>query len=179
MNASGRLSRPGESESTVDNRRLLQLAADLRADREDLDRILNEAERCLEDLSNREPTYLELRGAADIAHDFYNVVEHFFERVAVEMNGGMPAGADSHVQLLRRMTREVETIRPAVVEESLASRLHEFLRFRHVFRHGYGFSLEWAKLVPLLQGSQELAEELRRQLDAFVISIEELARRLE
>ena len=31
----------------------------------------------------------ELRGAGDIVHDFYNAIEPFLERVAVEMNGGL------------------------------------------------------------------------------------------
>lgn len=159
--------------------RLRQLAGDLTADREDLDRILGEAARCLEDLSEREPTYLEVRGAGDIVHDFYNVVEHFFERVAVELNGGLPAGPDSHAQLLRRMSRDVDDVRPAVVDESLRSRLHPYLRFRHLFRHGYGFSLEWSKLAPLLEGMQELSAEVRRQLDGFIATIQGLSRRLE
>jgi AcrR family transcriptional regulator len=163
----------------MDSRRLLQLAGDLRADREDLERILQEGARCLRDLAAREPSYLELRGAGDIVHDFYNVVEHFFERVAVEMNGGLPAGPDSHAQLLRRMSREVESVRPAVVDEAVRTRLHEYLRFRHLFRHGYGFALEWPRLVPLLEGMQGLAPDLRRQLDAFVAAVEALARRLE
>lgn len=77
---------------TINSAQLRQLASDLKADREDLDRILAEAARCLQDLSGRDPTYLEVRGAGDIVHDFYNVVEHFFERVAVELNGGLPGG---------------------------------------------------------------------------------------
>jgi hypothetical protein len=163
----------------VDSARLRQLAADLRADRGDLDRILDEADRCLNDLANRAPSYLELRGAGDIVHDFYNVVEHFFERVAVEMNGGLPAGPDSHTQLLRRMSRAVENVRPAITDDALRDRLHEYLRFRHLFRHGYGFSLDWAKLVPLLEGLRDVAPELRRQLDGFIDSIESLSARLD
>lgn len=159
--------------------RLRQLAGHLTADREDLDRILGEAARCLEDLSQREPTYLEVRGAGDIVHDFYNVVEHFFERVAVELNGGLPAGPDSHAQLLRRMSRDVDDVRPAVVDESLRSSLHPYLRFRDLFRRGYGFSLEWSKLAPLLEGMQELSAEVRRQFDGFIAAIQGLSRRLE
>jgi hypothetical protein len=163
----------------VDSARLRQLASDLRADREDLDRILVESERCLNDLAGRAPSYLELRGAGDIVHDFYNVVEHFFERVAVEMNGGLPAGHDSHTQLLRRMSRAVEEVRPAITDDALRDRLHEYLRFRHLFRHGYGFSLDWAKLVPLIERMSDLAPELRRQLDGFIEAIETLSARLD
>ncbi|MEX2569756.1 MAG: hypothetical protein WD737_00520 [Gemmatimonadota bacterium] len=158
---------------------LRQLAADLRADRDDLDRILAEVDRCLDDLSDREPSYLELRGAGDIIHDLYNVVEHFFERVAVELNGGLPGGPGSHAQLLRRMARDVEGVRPGVIDEALRSRLNEYLRFRHLFRHGYGFSLAWHRLVPLLEGARELGPELCRQLDRFIGVIESLATKVD
>ena len=163
----------------MDSARLRQLADDLRADREDLDRVLDEGERCLRDLSDREPTYLEVRGSGDIVHDFYNAVEHFFERVAVELNGGLPAGTDSHAQLLRRMGRPVEGVRPAVIDEPLRASLHEYLRFRHLFRHGYGFALEWTRLVPLLQGMRALAPELVHQLEAFITTVAALADRLD
>jgi ribonuclease HepT-like protein len=163
----------------MDSPRLRQLVADLQADREDLDRILDEGVRCLEDLASRAPTYLEVRGAGDIVHDFYNVVEHFFERVAVELNGGQPAGQDSHAQLLRRMSRQVEGVRPAAIDEALRGRLQEYLRFRHLFRHGYVFALEWDRLVPLLHGMRELSAELRRQFDTFIATMEELAERIE
>ena len=68
---------------------LRQVVADLESDREDLDRVLDEGARCLRDLSVRPPTYLEVRGAGDIVHGFYNAVEHFCERVAVELDGGL------------------------------------------------------------------------------------------
>lgn len=161
------------------NARLRQFVSDLRADLEDLDRVLDEGTRCLADLVDREPTTLEVRGAGDIAHDFYNAIEHFFERVAVELNGGLPAGPDSHAQLLRRSSRAVEGVRPAVIDDLLCGRLQEYLRFRHLFRHGYGFALQWARLVPLLEGMRDLAPELRRQLDAFVKVVEGLADRLD
>ena len=45
--------------------------------------------------------------------------------------------------------------------------------------HGYGFALEWSRLVPLMAGMQELTPELRRQLDAFAAALAALADRLE
>jgi hypothetical protein len=77
------------------------------------------------------------------------------------------------------MSRAVEEVRPAITDDALRGRLHEYLRFRHVFRHGYGLSLDWAKLVPLLEGMRDLAPELRRQLDGFIEAIERLSARLD
>lgn len=158
--------------------RLRELAADLAVEIESLDRLVVEAARCLEDLSRRDPTYLELRGSGAIVHDFYTAVERLLERVAHEMNGGLPRGPDSHAQLLKRASRAVEDVRPAVVGESVAGRLGEYLRFRYLFRHRYGFDLEWERIVPLLRGIGTLAPEIHKDLAAFVAALRELADRL-
>src|SRR5438067_9539382 len=86
---------------------LLQLAADLVSEREALDRIVEEARPGLDELKTRTPSSLEVRGAGDVVHDFYNAVERFLERVVVDMNGALPAGPDSHARLLAGMARDV------------------------------------------------------------------------
>lgn len=123
--------------------RLLQIADDLQVEIGAIERICEEAAQCCRELSARAPTSLERRGAGDILHDFYGAAERALERVAVEMNGGAPGGSDSHVQLLQRMARELPGVRPAVLSEPTARQLVEYLRFRHLFRHRYGFELEW------------------------------------
>lgn len=157
------------------DRVLLQLAADLRQELEALDRIVTEAAQCVAQMGSRAPTSLELRGAGDIVHDYYNAVERYLERVAVEMNGGLPAGPDSHARLLQRMTRELPDVRPALLSTDVARRLDEYLRFRHLFRHRYGFELEWSRLEPLLSGISALSPDLRRELEVFEALVRELA----
>ena len=158
---------------------LLQLADDLRQELGAIDRTIAEAARCTSDLAERPPSYLELRGAGDIVHDFYNGVERFLERVSVEMNGALPAGPDSHARLLDRMARELPDVRPAVLRPEVRTRLEEYLRFRHLFRHRYGYELRWDKLLPLLRGLAELAPDLHHDLESFVRATTELASRLD
>lgn len=150
-----------------DRARLLQLADDLSQELASFDSIVAEAHRCLDDLSLREPSYLELRGAGDIVHDYYNAIEHFFERVAVELNGGLPAGRDWHSTLLARMARELPGVRPAIISVETRAGLEELMRFRHLFRHRYGFELEWPKLRPLLEAIRTGSQPLRAELAAF------------
>lgn len=157
---------------------LVQLAEDLRYETAAADRIVAEAERCVADLASRAPTSLELRGAGDIVHDYYNALERFLERVANEMNGGIPAGSDSHVRLLERMARELPGVRPAVIRPEVMQSLGEYLRFRHLFRHRYGFEIEWTKVLPLLRSMTPVHAAVRQDLLAFVDVVEELAQRL-
>lgn len=162
----------------VGKARLLQLADDLRQEIEAFDRVVLEARQTVSDFADRSPNYLELRGAGDIVHDFYNAVERYLERVAIEMNGGLPAGADSHARLLAAMARDLKNVRPAVLRPEVKRRLDEYLRFRHLFRHRYGFELRWDRLVPLLQEIHALSADLRSDLVKFSDLISELANRL-
>lgn len=114
------------------------------------------------------PGFIETNAAGKIVHDFYCGVERSFERIAVRLGPGLPAGESWHVLLLRGMESEVPGIRPAVIDHALASRLQEFLRFRHVFRHTYGFDLEWTKLEPLLEDVEPTFRALRGAIEDFV-----------
>ena len=43
-----------------------------------------------------------LRAIGSIFHDFYCGVERIFERIAEELNGGIPEGENWHIQLLSK-----------------------------------------------------------------------------
>ncbi len=158
--------------------RLRQIAGDLTQDLLAYDAIVIEATRCLEELARRAPSSLEVRGAGDIVHDCYNAVEHYFERVATELNGGLPAGRDWHATLLSRMARPVEEVRPAVISGESKEWLDELLRFRHLFRHRYGFELKWEKIRPLLDAIRTHSPRLREELACFAATLIEIAEAL-
>lgn len=62
------------------------------------------------------PTRTELRAMASMLHEFYNVIERIFQRIAIHLGEGMPRGEYWHVDLLNQMADEQEGIRPAVIE---------------------------------------------------------------
>ncbi len=158
---------------------LVELAGDLRQELEALERIADEVDGALLLADRREPTRLELRGMGDLVHDSYNAVERCLERVSVDLNGSVPGGPDSHVRLLDRMARELPGLRPAVLRPETRQALGEYLRFRHLFRHRYGFELSWGKLEPLLRGLTELVPEVHADLEGFAGTVTGLAERLE
>jgi len=85
--------------------RFVRLAAAVRQRRKQLTQIVDEARAALADFADREPPLLELRGIGAILHDFYTGIEHVFETIAPELNGGLPAGEAWHRELLTSMTR--------------------------------------------------------------------------
>lgn len=148
--------------------RFVRLAATIGQHRQRLSRIVAEAVEALADFSDREPPLRELRGIGDIVHDFYTGIEQVFERLAPELNGGLPAGSAWHRELLSNMTLDLPGIRPPVIRVETAHALEEFLRFRHLFRNLYGFELDWPRLLRLLERLPETWAAVDADLERFL-----------
>jgi hypothetical protein len=108
-----------------------------------------------------------LRARASILHDLYTGVERVLVRIAEELNGGVPRGEQWHRQLLQDMALQLPEIRPPVITPELAAMLGEFLRFRHVFRHVYGFVLEAGRMRPLEEQFDEVLDRFTAEIRAF------------
>ncbi len=149
--------------------------------RADLDRELHNLERLISEMSQLlhvlppTPTFVEIRTAGSILHDYYTGVERMRQRVALEVDGSLPQGSDWHVQLLKRMAAPLPGFRPQVFDESLAAQLEEYLRFRHVFRNIYGFELRWELCQPLVAYLSALHTSVGtavREFQGFLSTIE-------
>lgn len=155
--------------------RFARLEATLRDECASLERVVEEARSARDRFAESEPGRLELRGIGDIVHDFYTGAERIFEKIAPELNGGLPAGPAWHRELLRNMTLDLPRIRPPVITRETARLLEEFLRFRHLFRSVYGFELEWPRLRALLERLPTAWGALHRDLERFVGFLAEAA----
>jgi predicted nucleotidyltransferase len=113
------------------------------------------------------PSQFAMHALASYLHQFYTGCERMFERVALQVDGGLPGGAFSHANLLAQMAHEIPDVRPAVLHEALWLRLQDYLAFRHFFRHAYGYTLEWAKLRPLVEGMSDTLTDVEAQLQAL------------
>ncbi|MFN3929587.1 MAG: nucleotidyltransferase family protein [Thermoflexus sp.] len=115
-----------------------------------------------------EPDEFAMRSIGSLLHDFYSGIERIFERIAVRIDGDLPVGPHWHTYLLQRMMNPWMDVRPAVIDRELAARLADYMRFRHLFRHTYGFELEWAKCRPLVEGMRPTFQSLRARLIEFL-----------
>lgn len=114
---------------------------------------------------------VQVQGGAKYLHDFYNGVERIFERIAVRVDEDLPAGPNWHTLLLQRMRLPFGSRRPAVIERPLEVQLSEYLRFRHLFRHTYGYDLKWGRVRELSRKLPGLFRDLENQLNAFLSSL--------
>ena len=80
----------------------------------------------------------------------------------------MPYGEDSHSRLLSQMASPIESIRKEVISPNLFRELKRYLRFRHLFRHIYGFELIWIQLIDLVDSLDDVKSKVQFEVnDSF------------
>lgn len=141
---------------------------------ENLHRIVAKVKKVISRMS-KPPKEERLIVLGKYVHDFYECVERTFERIERRLGIDIPIGSSWHTFLLQQMERNVEGKRPAVIDHELALRLHRYLRFRHVFRHTYGYELVWDELRPLVESLPDVVDDLQNQLESFLTKLKKLS----
>jgi hypothetical protein len=157
---------------------LRRLAAQIRADISDIERVAADLGTNLDGLSAEAASVLECYGVGKLVHDFYTAAERSFSRIASEL-GGLPRGERWHRELLSDMALDIPKLRPPVLRRETRESLDGFLRFRHVFRNLYAFNLQWEKVRALAEEVPEAWLELRADLESFASSLDRIAADLE
>jgi len=98
--------------------RFAVLRADVRRELDNVRRLVAEAQEWSEKLTGY-PDVVRVRTGGGIIHDFYCGVERIFRLIAARIDQDLPDGANWHVQLLQRMATDIETVRPAVLDDAL------------------------------------------------------------
>lgn len=132
-----------------------------------LDRLETELIELLSEMDEDNLSF-EVRAAGSILHDFYCGAEKIFKRIAVTIDKDLPAGMNWHTDLLLRMGIPVDSVRGVVLSKSTINRLKEFLRFRHLFRHIYGFELKWERVEPLCLEVGKVLNVLKKEVNGFL-----------
>lgn len=103
--------------------------------------------------------------------EFYNGIERIFERIVVGLGESLPRGTSWHVDLLVQIATAQKGKRPAVIDERLWTRLEEYLKFRHFFRHAYGHTLEWDRMRWNAEQLGDTLQMLDEQIHTFFDSL--------
>src|SRR6056297_3065876 len=131
----------------MENRNFSPLISEIKSERKRLQNLVEELQERVNKIEGK-PNGVELRAVASILHDYYTGLEKIFRLIALELDGDLPSGEDWHKRLLDRMAAKIEDLRPPVIDGELKEQLAEYLRFRHLFRHMYGFELRWTRCKP-------------------------------
>ena len=143
-----------------------RLKQDILYEQRQIDTVISKMKEIGEDIT-------DVKRAALAAYlmNFYNGIENIMKRCAKEYYKKMPKGDDWHKELLRKSCAGNGGKRPLFSEE-IVDRLYDYLTFRHLFIHGYGFKLKWEEMKSLVDDIDELWGKIKEQLAAFVSGIE-------
>ena len=135
-------------------RRLRLLLARLKNDWETVTSVHSRLHVAVDRIHSSGPDPVAVAAAALYLQNLYTAVEELLRRVAVELDGSVPAGEDWHRDLLGQMTLDVPGVRPRVVDQTLHPDLDLLQRFRHVVRHAYAQDYDWGEMQPVLEATE-------------------------
>lgn len=101
-------------------------------------------------------------------HNFYTGCERIFQKIADDINGGVPSSVDWHKRLLKSMCLEIENIRPSVISKKTGKSLEEYFAFRHVVRNIYGFEIDSERLERLIGRLDRTFGSFKKELSSFL-----------
>jgi len=100
-----------------------------------------------ESVSGRGVSNWEKTAASAYLAQFYMGVENILKRISKFYNVPLPKTDSWHIDLFNRFCSPSEKPLPTLFDESLKADLTGFRKFRHVVHHGYGFMLDWDRLI--------------------------------
>lgn len=110
--------------------------------------------------------------------NLYNIMENYFLRIAKHFENNINQ-YDWHKDLVKRMTLEIDKIRPALLNSSDLPLIDELRAFRHVFRHIYQRELDIEKLK-MVDSKTTLAVKIFKDAHAkFMMALESLISEIE
>ncbi len=148
------------------------MKSDIKIELENLERLSREMKELLSRISDK-PSFIEIRGAASILHDFYSGVEKIFERIALSVDKNLPKGENWHIELLIQMTKPFLNVREPVISKDLFEKLKKNLDFRHLFRHIYGFELKWERFKELCVNLDDVLKQVQIEIEGFLEGLEQ------
>ncbi|MCX8067855.1 MAG: hypothetical protein N3B68_08590 [Anaerolineae bacterium] len=136
-----------------------------------MERIVQELRALYQEVEGREPTIRERAAAAAFLAQFYNGVENILKRISRFYGVPLPRGESWHVELFTRFCEPPYGPLPALFDQSLASALAPFRRFRHVFFHGYSFELDWERMSEGIRQVESVFERFKKAISVYLESV--------
>lgn len=144
-----------------------KLAKQIAVEEDQLNKLIDTHRELLSKCASEPPSDVERSALAFLLHSFYSGLENIFKRIAIQIDGGLPAGDAWHRKLLDRMAQNTDHRSP-VISESLYETLNEYLAFRHVVRQSYSFTLQWEKMAALVLNCEVTMMNVMDELRVFM-----------
>ena len=100
-------------------------------------------------------------------HNLYTAFEHICLVVAEAFENQISDRSQWHSLLLRRMTLDIEGMRPRLFRDETYRYIDELRRFRHVFRSAYSITLDPQRMEMILALALELRSLYQEDMRKF------------
>ncbi len=117
---------------------------------EKIDSLIEKSSVLLNKCNILEPDFIELNAIGSVLHSFYNGLESIFKLIYKSYSENALSSGMWHSELLSEMFK-IQKSGKSVLNQELLNDLKEYLGFRHVFRHSYGYEMDWNRLEPLFK----------------------------
>jgi hypothetical protein len=109
-------------------------------------------------------------------HNLYCAFESIFQRVASVFGNQIADRSGWHDGLLRRMTLDIDGVRPRLLSDQSYDCLDELRRFRHLFRSAYRMRLDAERLALAYRRARVLERIYRADIEQFLAFLDGLIR---
>lgn len=147
------------------------LKANIEADCREIEKLYSYLAPYINRLENQEQTIT----ASYYLNNLYSAFENICLNVARTFENQIDDRSQWHAILLKRMTLDIEGIRPKLWSEASYQELDELRRFRHVFRNGYTINLDPQRIAIVINQAQRLRELYKADLEQFKAFLDALA----
>lgn len=155
------------------NAQIQTLKADIAADLEAIAEVYRALDQYGTDVRDEQQRIV----VAYCLHNLYCAFESVFQRVAEVFGNQIADRAGWHADLLRRMTLDIEGLRPRLLSAQAHDSLDELRRFRHVFRSAYRLRLDADRLALVYRKARALEQVYRVDIQQFVVFLDDLLQR--
>lgn len=146
----------------------MQLIEEINIEMDCLCSLVQEVNSLRSDVEGREPTVREKTAAAAFLAQFYGGIENILKRIHRYYGLALPVGDTWHLDLFKRFCMPEHELLPLLFDQQLAMDLAPFRKFRHVVHHGYGFQIEWDRIIAGLESVGDVFAAFRASVNRFV-----------
>ncbi len=147
------------------NAKIQTLKAEIKADLEAISDIYRSLHKHASQMEEGEEHTIAV---AYYLHNLYTAFESIFQRIAWVFENQIEDRTSWHAELLRRMTLDIEGIRPRVISDDMFDALDELRRFRHVFRSAYRVRIDPDRLRLVLKKAWQLEALYPQEMERFL-----------
>lgn len=139
---------------------------------EAIEAVVRELSELRKDVGKGEPTVREKTAAGAFLAQFYSGIENILKRICRFHSVPLPTGETWHTDLFELFCTSSTSPLPLLFDESLASLVVPYRKFRHVVYHGYGFQMDWNRMFEGLMRVEMVFERFKNNLFDYLRTLE-------